>query len=117
MSQPVQVPCPKECSGEIPFRTPHTFLEERGNYNEIYFVKCDKCGHEYEIPRKQWLFYSSGAADPKSSRAYLTKYPRIEPHTGEIVKSKDHEKETIKRMGFYEGHHGGRHGVDRRYDR
>lgn len=70
--------------------------------NEKVEAKCWNCGAVEEISVADFF------ADPKSrsSKSYLTKYPRIEPHTGAWVKSKDHEKETIRRLGYHEAPHG-----------
>lgn len=112
MSQPERgtfYPCPKECDKDLPI-TPHEVLDL-----DVVRVKCLNCNHVHELDFRAWLRDQQVTRTPRR-QAHLTKYPRVEPHTGEVVTSKDHEKETVKRMGFYEGHHGGRHGVDRGYD-
>lgn len=76
--------------------TEHKFLEELGEYNEIYRVRCERCKTTHDIHRHQWLSFQN-KNDIRPSKAYLTKYPRIEPHSGLTVKSKEHEKESVKR--------------------
>lgn len=57
-------------------------------------VRCDTCGVK--------TIRSTDEAEEKiyCGSGYLTKYPRVEPHTGKLVKSKTHELETVKRMGY-----------------
>ncbi len=96
-----------------PEQTQHTFVRELGEYNEIYEVKCAACGLVRQVPRKEFLF-AENIKDwvPSNARVYWTKFPYVEPHTGEVVHSKEHRAEVIKRMGF----HVAEHGVNERYD-
>lgn len=90
--------CPNKCAEG---KTEHTFLKEQGEYNEIYLVRCDNCKAEHTTPRKVWLFYEAGFDDPQAGKqAYLTKYPRLEACSGSWVKSKDHEREVLRRKGY-----------------
>lgn len=91
-------------------RAGHAFLAERGDYNELYEVLCVECGSQYEIPRKAWLNAQFlEAAGPK--RAYLTKYPYVEPHTGEVVNSAEDVVRVTKAYGL----HAADHGINERY--
>jgi hypothetical protein len=100
--------CEKACSEEG--ITDHEFIAEHGDYNEIYEIKCLKCNHQYKVGRHSWLS-SQIINEVKPRRAYLTKWPHIEPHSGEMVHSKEHEKELLTRLGY----HAAPHGVDERY--
>ena len=100
--------CPEKCSDEP---TEHTFLEEHGDYNEFYKIQCAKCQTTHTVHRHEWLSFQV-KNDVKPRKAYLTKYPYVEPHSGEVVHSKEHREETMKRMGF----HAAPHGIDRNYD-
>lgn len=101
--------CEKACSeGGV---TDHEFIAEHGDYNEIYEIKCKNCNHQYKVGRHSWL--SSQIKNQTSSRkAYLTKWPYFEPHTGVLVHSKEHRDHVVKEMGF----HAAPHGIDRNYD-
>lgn len=79
----------------------------------FYTIRCSGCGHEDEISKSEWDEVASGelkAAQRK--RAHLTRYPRIEPHTGMLVKSKQHEAETVQAAGY----HVAENGVNEKYD-
>lgn len=95
--------CPAVCCSED---TEHKFLEERGDYNQTYFVECS-CGFQREVSRKEWLF-AENIKDwtPSNARAYLTKFPYVEPHSGMVVTSKEHRDEVMKKMGFHKAEHG-----------
>ncbi len=94
-------------------KTEHEFTQEKGEYNEIYQVRCLVCNVAHDVPRHSWLHAEHILADAlKPSRAYLTKFPHIEPHTGVMVTSAEHRRETMKRMGMHEAPHG----IDTRYD-
>lgn len=82
--------------------TPHSFVEEKGEYNEIYMVKCAECHANHDIERKLWLSHTAGVhGSGKTSKAYLTKYPRIEPQTGQVVKSREHMYDTARAAGMH----------------
>lgn len=100
--------CEKSCKEGL---TDHEFVAEHGNYNEIYEIKCLNCQNHQKVNRHLWLS-TQLKNDIRPSKAYLTVYPRIEPHSGEYVLSKEHEKETIRRKGFHEAPHG----VNERYN-
>lgn len=88
--------CPKGCSAE---KTNHSHLRVSGDYNEIYHIKCENCGHEHAVHRHDWL--STQVRERMGPRkAYLTKYPRPDPHTGEMVNSKEHQESVWKKHGF-----------------
>jgi hypothetical protein len=76
--------------------TEHEFLQEKGEYNEIYSTRCKVCGGAHDVSRHDWLSFQL-RNEVRASKAYLTKYPRIEPHSGLTVKSREHEKESVKR--------------------
>ncbi len=82
--------------------TQHSFVTEKGEYNEIYEIRCAECHSARDVDRKIWL---SGAAgfngSGRSGKSYLTKYPRIEPQTGQVVKSREHMYETARAMGCH----------------
>ena len=96
--------CAANCREE---KTEHEFISEHGDYNEIYEIRCMVCNHLHKVNRHAWLQSEHIFADEKKSRkAGLTRYPYIEPHSGEIVTSKEHREETMKRLGFHEAPHG-----------
>jgi hypothetical protein len=91
--------------------TQHQFHAEHGEYNEIYEIRCLTCQGLQKKPRHDWL--SQMARDfVRPSKANLTKYPRIEPHTGEVVNSREDEVRVMKAMGMHAAHHG----IDERYN-
>jgi hypothetical protein len=92
-------------------KTGHAFVAEKGEYNEIYEVLCVGCSVQYEIPRKAWL-NARVFEDTRSSRAYLTKFPYVEPHTGEVVNSPEDVVRVTKAYGL----HAAEHGKNERYD-
>lgn len=83
--------CPKKCTPSFfdkeDFRTDHTVTEE---IDGKWKARCDSCGAE------DWHYIPNSKVNP----AYLTKYPRIEACSGTVVRSKDHERETMKRKGY-----------------
>lgn len=92
-----KVYCGLPCKSE---KTEHKFLEENGDYNERYLIKCEDCGFERELHRKEWLFAEAFGDERKSQKAYLTKWPHMNWSMGEMVKSKDHMKEIAKKKGY-----------------
>lgn len=80
---------------------------------EIYVVMCGNCGHHMDLLEEEWLA-AGKEMDRRAGRvrANLTRYPRIEPHTGELVKSRHHEMEVVKRAGY----HVAEHGINEKYD-
>lgn len=107
----IRWPC--TCSEED---VPHNYISEREHAvlsKELqpiidYKIECSECRHESEIPKEDWDQTAKEAEikAQRSSRTYLTRYPRIEPHTGALVKSRDHELETVKAAGFHVAEHG-----------
>lgn len=87
------------------------FHAEHGEYNDIYELRCVKCEATHKTNRHSWLSQLSRDF-LRPSKAHLTQYPRIEPHTGEVVKSREHEREVMRAMGMHEAHHG----IDERYN-
>lgn len=83
--------CPKRCTASFfdkdDFRTGHTTIKEEDG---SWLARCDECGAE------AWHPIPGNAVNP----AYKTKYPRIEACSGTIVKSREHERETMKRKGY-----------------
>lgn len=79
-------------------------------------VKCGNCDHEQKLTQAEWDAYAKEmdlkAARCGSSRAGLTKYPRVEPHTGVVVNSRDDEVRAMKAMGM----HAAPNGIDERFD-
>lgn len=101
--------CNMDCGkGE---KTEHEFSLEKGDYNEIYEIRCTKCNAVHDQRRHTWLSQLSRDL-LRPSKAGLTKYPYIEPHSGELVKSAEHRKEIWKRMGLHEAPHG----INERYN-
>lgn len=100
--------CASDCGkGE---KKTHRFHAEHGEYNEVYEIKCEDCGACQKVKRHDWL--SQLTRDHiRPTKANLTKYPYIEPHSGELVHSAEHRKEVWKRMGLHEA----KHGIDDRY--
>lgn len=98
---------------------PHNYLSERKAFdlaplkmtagtNIFYEIECAECGHKSEIPKEDWddIAKQEELHAQRSRRVSLTRYPRIEPHSGELVKSKEHEAETLKRLGFHKAENG-----------
>jgi hypothetical protein len=81
-------------------KTGHKFLKEKGDYNEIYEVACVNCNIKQDVLRKKWLLETTFMDAFGSRKAHLTKYPRIEACSGEIVKSKQHEHELMRHKGY-----------------
>lgn len=86
-----------ECVGGK--KTAHVLLEKLSKTE--YSVQCKKCGTKSQVYFLVW----EKALD-RPWRAYLTPYPRVEPHTGAWVTSPEHEKETVRAMGYHEAPHG-----------
>lgn len=101
---------------------PHDFLREvrrsddkvaiitKDNEGEqvLYEIQCAECANCTAIEKGDWdqTAKDEDIQAQRTRRANLTRYPRFEPHSGEIVKSKEHELETIKRLGFHVAEHG-----------
>lgn len=98
--------CASEC-GPIP----HVFHAEHGDYNEIYEIRCTRCGSHQRVNRHAWLSQLN-RDHLRPSKANLTRYPRFEPHSGVVVNSREDEVRVMKAMGM----HAAPHGVDERYD-
>jgi hypothetical protein len=86
-------------------KTKHKLLEKKTR--STYLVECQKCKGQSDVYFLVWE-----KARDKPWRGGLTRYPRIEPHTGALVKSPEHERETVKAMGFHEAPHGINHDYD-----
>lgn len=73
----------------------------------LHEISCANCGQKSEIPKGDWDAIANNelrlAQRRKSS---LTKFPYFEPHTGILVKSKEHRDEVIKNAGFHKAEHG-----------
>lgn len=107
-------PCEKNCketnqyacreNGERAFE----LLRTEGEPGEaLIFAECGNCGALHCILEEEWN--EAGQQMNRRAavrRANLTRYPRIEPHTGELVKSRDHEMEVVKHMGYHVAEHG-----------
>lgn len=48
----------------------------------------------------------------RMGRVNLTKYPYVEPHTGEVVKSAEDRERVVKAFGM----HAAEHGIDERHN-
>lgn len=94
---------------EVP--TEHQFDSEHGEYNEIYEIRCLTCGFQHKVGRHVWNAQMT-RDHMVPSKAHLTKYPRVEPHSGEIVNSRDDEVRVMKAMGL----HAAPHGINERYN-
>jgi hypothetical protein len=101
--------CNMDCGkGE---RTEHEFSSEKGEYNEIYEIRCTKCHAVHDEKRHDWLSQLSRDC-LRPQKAYLTKFPYFEPHSGELVSSPEHRSEVWRRMGLHEA----KHGINERYN-
>lgn len=85
-------------------------VREHGDYGHLHEIACPDCKAKFDVEKTEWLYheYTKNPLSVETGRRAggLTKYPRFEPHTGAWVKSKEHEKETVKRMGYHEAPHG-----------
>lgn len=80
---------------------------------EILCVSCENCGHKYEISKEIWdCAVSEMQRLSYRKKPSLTKYPYVEPHTGELVKSKEHREEVMAAHGY----HKAENGVNDEYD-
>lgn len=115
----IWLPCEKDCEKNNQFacrddERAMEFIRQEGEAQEqLVIAECGNCSHINNFLKEEW---DAGALamDRRAQRrkANLTRYPRIESHTGEIVTSREHEKETLKRMGF----HAAENGIDERYN-
>lgn len=116
----IWLPCEKECQPRDQYacrgdERAQEYIREEGEENEkIIITECGNCGHIGAFLQEEWT--AAGIAmdrrAQKTGKASLTRYPRIETHTGEVVTSREHEKETLKRMGF----HSAEHGLDEKFN-
>lgn len=107
----IKYPC--ECSDED---TGHNYVSESLKLHEsmklevpviFYQIECGSCGHKSEIDKSDWdMIAGDELRAAQRSKANLTRYPRIEPHTGMLVSSKQHESEMVKAMGFHKAENG-----------
>lgn len=116
----IWMPCEAGCEEKNRYvcrdeKRAHSFSEEFRDEENGLVVKCrcENCGALDYLSKEDW---DAACRDVERQaarrRANLTRYPRIETHTGEIVTSREHEKELTKRMGF----HAAEHGVNERFD-
>lgn len=109
----IWAPCDAECqdkdqyacrADERAFELVDEFSDDEGVF---YEARCGNCGRCQFFSVTEWQ--EAGKAMDRRAyrrRANLTRYPRIEPHTGELVKSRDHEHEVVKAAGFHVAEHG-----------
>ena len=105
----IRYPC--DCAPE---EVRHEYVSEAANGEFIdYTIKCTGCGHLEVIPQELWseACRNEVLKEPKR-RVNLTSYPRIEPHTGEVVNSRDDEVRAMKAHGM----HAAPHGVNEAFD-
>lgn len=95
--------CEQKCKGIR--KTNHELIERLSRTQ--YQIKCQACGFEGPV---YFLVWESALDKPR--KAGLTRYPYVEPHSGQVVKSAEHRAEVLKSMGF----HAAPHGIDNRYD-
>lgn len=115
----IWLPCEKKCevSNQFACRDDERameFIRQDGEEGEaLIFAECGNCKFINPFLKEEWDA-GSLAMDRRAYRkkANLTRYPRIEAHTGEVVNSREHEKETLKRMGY----HAAENGIDERYN-
>lgn len=110
----IWLPCEKNCENSNQFacrseERAMEFIREEGEFGEaIVIAECGNCHHINAFLKEEW---EDGGRRmdlraQRTGKACLTRYPRVEPFTGEVVKSREHEKETLKRMGFHAAEHG-----------
>lgn len=112
----IWAPCDKVCVEKDQYacrgddRSHDFVLQEGGPGNEIVEAKCGNCGNLAVFLLEDWNAYGKEmdlrAQRNAGSRSGLTKYPRIEPHTGVLVNSRDDERRAMKAMGMHEAPHG-----------
>lgn len=102
---------PCECSDDD---TGHDFISEKKSDAGIeYVIECSVCLFKSEIPKDDWDQISSDELKASQrKRTYLTRYPRIEPHTGLTVSSRADELEKVRAAGF----HVAEHGINEKFD-
>jgi hypothetical protein len=119
----IWMPCERDCAEKDQYacrganERAHEFMNERGAPgSKIIFAKCTNCGHLANLLEEEWLEAGRQmelrAQRSGASRAGLTKYPRIEPHTGALVNSRDDEVRAMKAFGM----HAAPNGIDERYN-
>jgi len=90
------------------------FIRKEGEAGEgLVFAECGNCGSIDCFLEEDWVELNK-AQDRRACRrkANLTRYPRFEPHTGLVVKSREHEMEVVKHAGY----HVAEHGLDERHN-
>lgn len=91
----------------------HEFVEVCGDTVKL---ECGNCSHIATLPIEEYQAECKRmdikAQLSGASRAGLTKYPRIEPHTGELVNSRDDEARVMKAFGM----HAAPHGINERFN-
>lgn len=108
----IWAPCEKSCAEKNQYvcRGEERAFELAGEAQGLIWAKCGNCGHEQDFLVEEWNDFSKEmdlrAARSGASRAGLTRYPRIEPHTGLLVNSREDEKRAMKAMGMHEAPHG-----------
>lgn len=114
----IWAPCEKDCAEKNQYvcRVELRAFELVSEAPGLIFAKCGNCGHEQDFLEEEWAQYGKEmelrAQRSSSSKAGLTKYPRIEPHTGALVNSRDDEVRAMKAMGM----HAAPHGVNEAYN-
>lgn len=118
----IWAPCDKSCEPRDQYacrgeERAHEFvLQDGGEGNEIVEARCGNCGNLAVFLKEDWDHYGKQmelrAQRSGNSRANLTKYPRIEPHTGALVNSRDDEVRAMRAYGM----HPAENGIDERYD-
>jgi len=114
--------CDRECAprdnqyvcredGSRAFEIREELQDERGRFFE---VECGNCGDIDWIEEED---FRAACEDmdrraQRSGKVGLTKYPYIEPHTGEVVNS----AEDVVRVAKAHGLHAAEHGIDERHN-
>ena len=106
----IWAPCEKACAEKNQYvcRGDDRAFELVSEFTGLISAKCGNCGHEQDFLEEAWQDYGKDMdrRAARTQRAGLTKYPRIEPHTGALVNSRDDEKRAMKAYGMHEAPHG-----------
>lgn len=105
----IWLPCADDCQTKNPWTCresdrAHELVDYSGDMAKI---RCANCGTESEIPSAEWKqICADHIKESSRKKSSLTKYPRIEPHSGVVVNSREDEKRVWKAKGYHEAPHG-----------
>lgn len=113
--------CPAACAekdqyacredGTRAFEVVEELFDDSG---KIFELRCGNCGELDYLNEEEWgeACRAMDARAKRRCKVTLTRYPYVEPHTGEVVHSAAHREEVVKRYGL----HAAEHGIDERFN-